>query len=109
MKCMTWRQFLSECDVSGWRWSNIDKLHIVKEDTENGVVWARITTADIVDDSEFEVHYLDDSNEAVVRWGGDWFTIIDYLEEPEIYLRIYTEPEDNCYHCDGTFYFDIED
>ena len=40
-----------------------------------------------------------------MRWGGDWIEIENPQDVPDLFIKVYKEPIDGLYRCDGIFYF----
>ncbi len=107
MERKTWKEFLEGCDVSGWKWSFLDRLDIVDETEDEYIV--RLSLADITDDPYLEIEETE-NGETMINWGGnDWVVITDYDENHEIFIKIdkTRDPADNCFHSsDGNIYVD---
>jgi len=99
MQKQTWRQFLSGCDISHWSWSSLEGLYIIAEDVEDDSYLVRLDLAAVLDDPGLE--YQEDR----VRWGGDWIEIENPQDVPDLFIKVYKEPIDGLYRCDGIFYF----
>ena len=102
MQKQTWKDFLSG-DVSNWSWSSLDGLNVVAEDEETYTV--EITLHAVLDDPRLE--YQEDDEATRVRWGGDWIEIENPQDVPDLFIKVYKEPIDGLYRCDGIFYFTI--
>ena len=102
---LTWEEFLSCCDVSDWRFSDISNLNIVEE-TESYFI-AKLDLSDIFDEPDFRYCYTDD-NSLIVDWGVP-IEILNPYDYPDIYIAIYKDRFSDGYHCNGQLYTSIED
>ena len=105
MERKTWKEFLEGCDVSGWKWSFLDRLDIVDETEDEYIV--RLSLADIIDDPFLEIEETEDG--VMINWGGnDWVIISDFNENHEIFIKVdKTRDVDGYFHSsDGNLYVD---
>lgn len=108
MERKTWKEYLEGCDVSMWKWSDLNSLDIVDETNDEYI--AKIYLSDIIDDPFMEIEEIEETGETMINWGGnDWVVITDYDENHEIFIKIdkTRDPADNCFHSsDGNIYVD---
>jgi|GEM_PF-2170279 hypothetical protein len=105
LESMTWEEFLFHCDVQGWAWSDLDSLTIVDEKEDFYI--AQITIAEILDQPDLTYEYTEDDT-LIIDWGVP-VEIINPETEPNIYLKIWKEPINYLYKCDGQLYTNIGD
>ena len=105
MQKKSWKDFLSGCDISNWSWSSLDGLNIIGEDEEDDSYLVRLDLATVLNDPRLE--YQEDDEATRVRWGGDWIEIENPQDVPNLFIKVYKEPIDGLYRCDGIFYFTI--
>jgi len=115
----TWREFLWDCDISHWRWTNPEEEDIVGETEDYWIV--QVYVGDILDQPD--VYWIEEDNgELIVNWGfpimedGDTISnlgfpvIIENPDDvPEIFIKIWKTPVHGEYHCDGQFYFSLDE
>ena len=105
MQKQTWRQFLSGCDISHWSWSSLDGLYILAEDVEDDSYLVRVDLATVLDDPGLE--YQEEDDGVTVRWGGEWIEIQNPEDVPDLFIKVYKEPIDGLFKCDGRFYWNF--
>jgi hypothetical protein len=105
LESMTWEEFLFHCDVSDWGWSDLDSLTIVDEREDFYI--AEITVKDILDQPDISYEWTED-NTLIVDWGVPT-EIINPDDDPPVYLKIWKEPRNYEYRCDGQLYTNIGD
>ena len=105
MERKTWKEFLEGCDVSGWKWSFLDRLDIVDETEDEYIV--RLSLADIIDDPFLKIEETE-NDETMINWGEDWVIIEDYETDHDVFVKILKQDENDpsSYECDGFLYVD---
>jgi len=96
---MTWKEFLSEADVSDWKWSNLYYLNIVGE--ENDYYVAKISVKDILDRPD--VRYTYEGGKLII----DWWTSIQITDPdnvPDIFIQVWKKQKQGDFICDGQLY-----
>jgi len=107
MKRKTWKEYLEDCDICTWKWSDLNSLDIVDETEDEYIV--RLSLADIIDDPFLEIKEIEETGETMINWGNDWVVITDYDENHEIFIKIDKTRDlaDHCFHSsDGNIYVD---
>jgi len=106
MKRMTWKEFLSECDISDWKWTFPEEEEVISETEDYWVV--RVYVGDILDQPD--IFYIkDEDGNFIVEWGGIPVNIVDTDNVPDIYIKIWKTEVHGVYYCDGQFYFDLKE
>ncbi len=105
LESLTWEEFLFHCDVLDWGWSDLDSLTIVDEKEDFYI--AEITVKDILDQPDISYEWTED-NTLIVDWGVPT-EIINPDDDPPVYLKIWKEPRNYEYRCDGQLYTNIGD
>ena len=101
----TWREFLWGCDISHWRWTNPEEEDIVGETEDYWIV--QVYIRDILDQPDIR-YEEDEAGDLIVDWGVP--VIIENPDDtPEIFIKIWKTPVHGEYHCDGQFYFSLDE
>ncbi len=105
LKRTNWEQFLWTCNVSEWEWSSLDDLDIVEE--REDYIIAKISISEILDQPDVHYEELEDGT-LLVDW-GEPVVITNPKDNPDVYLRIWKDPINYLYRCDGQLYISIDD
>lgn len=96
----TWQEFLSTCDASvldGIHWIVLKRSGKMEQPApfkSQSMIIQQITKLLGITEEE-------------IRWKkGEWTEIVNYDDDPAIYLKVYKQG--NIYRTDGRFYFDRE-
>ena len=86
MERITWKELMSDIDISGWKWSWLSDLDVVKE-LEDGRYLVRFSAGKIINDDPTFVTE-DSENGVIVDAEGRTFQITDWKDDLTVYCEV---------------------
>ena len=85
----TWKELMSDIDISGWKWSWLSDLDVVKE-LEDGRYLVRFSAHQIINDEPS--FFIEDADLGIITDAeGRTFQITDWKDDYFVYCEVETD------------------